>query len=78
MKKNSVVAVEDNGAAFLVVVNPGTNERLVVNAFSCLASAWKHIEWMYKIESQEFLVRGGELVPVSEWVEWMKRMGFLD
>lgn len=78
MKKNSVVAVEDNGAAFLVVVNPGTDERLVVNAFSCLASAWEHIEWMYKIESQEFLVKGRKLVPVAEWVDGMKKAGFLD
>lgn len=78
MKKNSVVAVEDNGAAFIVVVNPGTDERLVINAFSCLASAWKHIEWMYKIESQEFLVKCGKLVPVAEWVDGMKKAGFLD
>lgn len=78
MKKNSVVAVEDNGAAFIVVVNPGTDERLVINAFSCLASAWKHIEWMYKIESQEFLVKGSRLVPVAEWVDDMRKAGFLD
>lgn len=78
MKKTSVVAVEDNGAAFIVVVNPGTDERLVINAFSCLPSAWKHIEWMYKIESQEFLVKEGKLVPVSEWVDGMRKAGFLD
>lgn len=78
MKKNSVVAVEDNGETFIVVVNPGTDERLVINAFSCLASAWKHIEWMYKIESQEFLVKGSRLVPVAEWVEGMRKAGYLD
>lgn len=78
MKKKSVVAVEDNGAAFIVVVNPGTDERLVVNAFSCLASAWKRIERMYKIESQEFIVKGSRLAPVAKWVDGMKKAGFLD
>lgn len=78
MKKNSVVAVQDNGEAFLVVVNPGTYERLVVNAFPCLGSAWKYIEWMYKIESQEFLVKESKIVPVSEWVEGMRKAGLLD
>ena len=36
MKKNYNVRVDDNGTAFLVVINMGTEQRLVVGAFSTL------------------------------------------
>ena len=77
MKKIYNVRVNDNGAAFLVVINMGTEQRLVVGAFSELGEAWNHIEWMYKIESQEFTV-GKKGIPVTEWIDGMKKAGYLD
>lgn len=77
MKKNYNVSIDDNGAGFLVVINKGTSERLVVGSFGALGGAWKHIEWMYGIESQEFTV-GEKRVPVTEWIEGMKKAGYLD
>lgn len=77
MKKNYNVRIDDNGTAFLVVINMGTEQRLVVGAFSALGEAWKHIEWMYKIESQEFTV-GKKGIPVTEWIDGMKKAGYLD
>lgn len=77
MKKNYNVRVDDNGTAFLVVINMGTEQRLVVGAFSALGEAWKHIEWMYQIESQEFTV-GKKGIPVTEWIDGMKKAGYLD
>lgn len=77
MKKNYNVIIDDNGAGFLVVINKGTSERFVINAFSTLGEAWKHIKWMYQIESQEFTV-GGKEIPVTEWIDGMKKAGYLD
>ena len=77
MKKNYNVSIDDNGAGFLVVINKGTDERFVVNAFSTLGAAWRHIEWMYRIESQEFTV-GEKEVPVTEWIDGMKKAGYID
>ena len=51
MKKDYNVSIDDNGAGFLVVINKGTSERFVVCAFNTLGEAWRHIEWMYRIES---------------------------
>lgn len=77
MKKNYNVTVEDNGAAFLVVINKGTSERFVVAAFQTLGEAWKHVEWLYKIESQEFTVGKNEIA-VTEWISGMRKAGYLD
>ena len=77
MKKNYNVSIEDNGSAFLIVINKGTNERLVVTAFSTLGGAWKHIKWMYEIETQEFTV-GKNNIPASKWVKSAKELGYID
>ena len=69
MKKDYNVSIDDNGAAFLVVINKNSKpQRLVVGAFSTLGDAWRHIKWMYEIEQQEFTV-GKHAVPVTEWIE---------
>ena len=77
MKKNYNVSIEDNGAVFLVVIARGTEQRFTVSAFNTLSGAWKHIEWMYKIETQEFTV-GNKMIPVTDWIEGMKKAGYLD
>lgn len=77
MKKNYNVSINDNGEGFLVVINNGTSERFVVSAFNTLGEAWKHIEWMYQIESQDFTV-GKKRIPVTEWIDGMKESGCLD
>lgn len=77
MKKNYNVSIDDNGTAFLVVINNGTSERLVVAAFSTLAAAWEHIVWMYRIEQQEFTV-GKKDVPVIDWIDGMRKAGYIE
>ena len=77
MKKNYNVSIDDNGTAFLVVINKNTSERLVVAAFRSLAEAWARIEWMYRIEQQEFTV-GIKEIPVVDWIDGMKKAGYLD
>lgn len=77
MKKNYNVSIEDNGACFLIVINKGTDNRFVVNSFSTLSMAWAHIKWMYQIETQEFTV-GNKQIPVTEWIDGMKKAGYLD
>lgn len=77
MKKNYNVSIEDNGAGFLVVINKGTSERFVACAFNTIGEAWRQIEWMYIIESQEFTV-GKTQIPVTEWIDGMKKSGYLD
>ena len=77
MEINYNVRIEDNGAAYLIVVNKGTNNRFVVCSKSSLGVAWKHIEWMYKIETQSFTV-GKKQVPVTDWIEGMKKAGYLE
>lgn len=77
MKKNYNVQIEDNGAGFLIVIERGTDRRLVVASFSTLGGAWQHIEWMYKIETQEFTV-GTKHTPVKTWIEGMKMAGYLE
>ncbi len=66
------VMIHDNGAAFMITVN-----GLIVTHFNTLADAWKHIEWMYRVATQEFTV-GAKAVPVTEWIEGMKKAGYLD
>lgn len=77
MKKNYNVSVEDNGSAFLVVINDGTDNRFVIGAENSLGKAWERIVWLYRIESQEFTV-GRKQVPVAEWIAGMKKSGYLD
>lgn len=79
MKKNYIVSIEDNGAGFLIVINKGTSDRFVVASFNTLGDAWRHIEWLYKIESQEFIVSTeGSNIPVKEWISCMKSIGYLE
>ena len=66
------ISIYDNGAAFLIRVN-----GLTVSAHNSLADAWRHIIWMYRIESQNFTV-GKNAVPVTQWIEGMKLAGYID
>lgn len=77
MEKEYNVSIDDNGTAFLVVINKGTEQRFVVGAFNSLGAAWEHIRWMYRIETQEFTV-GKKKVPVTDWIAGMKKAGYLD
>lgn len=77
MKKNYNVSIEANGATYLIVINKGSDMRLVVGCESSLGKAWERIKWMYQIESQEFTV-GKKNVPVTEWIEGMKKAGYID
>lgn len=66
------VSIYDNGAAFMITAN-----GLIVKACNSLGEAWRHIEWMHGVASQKFTV-GKNYVPVVEWLEHMKRIGYLD
>ena len=77
MKKNYNVSIEDNGACYLIVINEGTSERFVVRAFNTLGDAWRHIAWMYRIESQEFTV-GKKQILVTDWIDGMMKAGYID
>lgn len=66
------VKIYDNGAAFCIMV-----DGLCVHASDSLGNAWRHIEWMYRIASQKFTV-GEKAVPVVEWIEGMRKAGYLD
>lgn len=77
MKKNYNVTIEDNGAAFLVVINADTEQRFTVGSFGTLSNAWKHIEWMYRVESQEFTV-GKKHISVLDWIDGMYKAGYLE
>lgn len=77
MKKNYNVSIDDNGAGYLIVINKGTSERFVVCALNTLGEAWRHIEWMYRIESQEFTV-GEKQIPVTDWIAGMMVAGYID
>ena len=77
MTKNMNVRIEDNGAAFLVVINNNSEQRFVISAHSTLGEAWRSICWLYQIESQEFTV-GVKEIPVKEWVTGMKQAGYIE
>ena len=66
------VSIYDNGAAFCVTVN-----GMIVEAKRSLGDAWRHIQWMYEIASQEFTV-GEKKVPVRDWICGMMKAGYLD
>ena len=80
MKKNYNVIIEDNGAAFLVVINNNTSERLVVAKFNTLAEAWAHIVWMYRIEQQDFTVGKKErpVVDCIDCIYGMRKESYID
>lgn len=75
--KNYNVTVEDNGAAFEVVINAGTEQRFVIATFSTLGGAWAHIVWMYTIEQQLFTV-GKKRVIVTQWITGMRQAGYIE
>lgn len=77
MKKNYNVSIEDNGATYLIVINKGTEDRLVIGYENSLGRAWERIKWLYQIESQEFTV-GKKAVPVTDWIDGMKKAGYMD
>ena len=77
MKKDYNVSIDDNGAGYLIVINKGTSERFAVCAFNTLGDAWRHIQWMYEIESQEFTV-GEKKIPVRQWLAGMMKAGYID
>lgn len=66
------VGIYDNGAAFCVTVN-----GMIVEAKNTLGDAWRHIQWMYEVASQEFTVGESE-TPVKEWIVGMMKNGYLD
>lgn len=66
------VRIADNGAAFLILV-----DGLITSAHSTLGDAWRHIEWMYAVASQDFTVGPAER-PVKNWINGMHKSGFLD
>lgn len=66
------ITIFDNGAAFMVQVN-GT----ICHACNSLGDAWRHIVWMYRVASQQFTV-GKNKIPVTEWIEKMQYLGYLD
>ena len=72
MKKMQNVRVHDNGAAFLIMV-----DGMITSAHNSLGSAWRQIQWMYEIASQEFTVGQSE-TPVKQWLIGMMEQGFLE
>lgn len=66
------VTILDNGACFMIQV-----DGLSVKPCSSLADAWRHIVWMYEVASQKFTV-GKKAVPVLDWIDGMKKAGYLD
>ena len=77
MKKEYNVRVEDNGSSYLLVLNKGTEQRLVIGSCVSLGQAWEQIQWLYRIETQEFTV-GEKKIPVTDWIDGMKKAGYLD
>jgi hypothetical protein len=66
------VRITDNGSAYMISVN-----GLIVTYKSTLGDAWRHIVWMHQVASQEFTV-GENQLPVKEWIEHMKAVGFIE
>ena len=66
------VRIYDNGSTFCIMVN-----GLIVEAKNSLGDAWRHIQWMYEIASQEFTV-GEKKIPVRQWLEGMMKAGYID
>lgn len=66
------VRIDDNGAAYMISV-----DGLIVAYENSLGNAWRHVEWMYRVASQIFTVGQKEIL-VTDWVEGMKKAGYLD
>lgn len=66
------VEIQDNGSAFIIVVN-----GLITSHHSSLGDAWRHVQWMYRVASQKFTV-GKKEIPVTEWLEHMVAIGYLE
>lgn len=77
MKKNINISIDDNGAAFLLVMSNDSEQRFVISAHETLGDAWRKIYWLYKIESQDFTV-GKKEIPVTEWTKKMKQAGYIE
>lgn len=77
MTKNINLRIDDNGSAFLLVINNNSEQRFVISKHSTLDEAWRKIYWLYWIEMQQFTV-GEEKIPVSEWIKGMKQAGYIE
>lgn len=66
------VKIHDNGAAFCIMV-----DGLCVHACNSLGDAWRHIVWMHQVASQKFTV-GEKRIPVVDWIDGMRKAGYLD
>ena len=66
------VYIYDNGACFMIMV-----DGLQVKPCSSLGDAWRYIVWMHRVASQNFTV-GKNKVHVLDWIEGMKKAGYLD
>lgn len=71
-KELANVTIYDNGACFMIQVN-----GLQVKGCNSLGEAWRHIEWMHRVASQQFTV-GKNKIPVVEWIESGRKLGFLE
>lgn len=72
MKDIPNVTICDNGACFMIQV-----DGLQVKSCLTLGDAWNYIVWMYKVVNQKFTV-GKKEIPVSEWIDLMKKLSFID
>ena len=72
MRMKNVTIQHDNGAAFLVTV-----DGLITSHHNTLDGAWNQIKWMYEVASQKFTV-GGKKILVTDWIEEMKKVGYLE
>ena len=77
MNKNINVRIDDNGSAFLLVINNASEQRFVISTHKSLGEAWRAIKWLYQIESQEFTV-GNKEIPVKEWINGMEQAGYIE
>lgn len=75
--KDYNITIEDNGAAFEIVINAGSEQRFVIAAFNTLAAAWAHIVWLHDIEQQVFTV-GKKRVLVTQWIAGMRAAGYIE
>ena len=66
------IRIYDNGNAYIIMV-----DGLTVHACSSLGDAWRHIQWMHDVATQQFTV-GDKEIPVEEWLTHMIALGFLE
>ncbi len=77
MNKKINIRIDDNGSAFLLVINNAAEQRFVISSHSTLGDAWRAIKWLYQIESQEFTV-GRKEIPVETWINGMEAAGYIE